>query len=388
LQHEHLHSEQQAQLQHTRRVLAEQIEQAGGQLSFDRFMEIALYAPGAGYYVNGAHKFGAEGDFITAPEISPMFSHCLANQCAQVLDELGSGDVLEFGAGSGVMAAEMLLRLQHLGCLPQRYLILELSAELQNRQRQTIQRIAPELLPVVAWIKAPPEAGWQGVVVANEVLDAMPVHVFRRSDVHWQQLYVTATADGFRERWDEPGADLVTALEELQQRVGPVADGYRSEINLRLNGWMQALGGFLSRGAVILVDYGYTGAEYYHPERHCGTLVCHLQHRAYDDPLALPGVQDITANVDFSAVAHAGLDAGLELAGYTTQAHFLIDNGLDMLMSGVDISDVELHLKRVQELKQLTLPTEMGERFKVIGFQRGLQQPLQGFRSRDLRVYL
>lgn len=388
MHHDHLHPEQRAQLQHTRQVLVQQIEKAGGQLSFDRFMEIALYAPGAGYYVNGAHKFGAEGDFVTAPEISPMFSHCLANQCAQVLDELGGGDVLEFGAGSGVMAAEMLLRFQHLGCLPQRYLILELSAELKDRQRQTIQRIAPELLPVATWIKVPPEAGWQGVVVANEVLDAMPVHVFRRADVQWQQLYVTAATDGFREQWDEPGADLAAALLDLQQRVGPIADGYRSEINLRLQGWMQALGGFLSRGAVILVDYGYTGSEYYHPERHCGTLICHLQHRAYDDPLALPGVQDITANVDFSAVAHAGLDAGMELAGYTTQAHFLIDNGLDMLMSGVDISDVELHLQRVQELKQLTLPTEMGERFKVIGFQRGLQQPLQGFRSRDLRAYL
>ena len=388
MQNVFLHPEQRAQLQRTMQVLAEQIEQSKGQISFDRFMEIALYAPGAGYYVNGAHKFGAEGDFVTAPELSPMFSHCLANQCAQVLGELGGGDVLEFGAGSGVMAAQMLLRLQHLRCLPQHYLILELSAELQDRQRQTIQRIAPELLSVVTWIEAPPEAGWQGVVVANEVLDAMPVHVFRRADMHWQQLFVTVDVDGLHELWSDPAADLRVALENLQQRVGQLADGYRSEINLRLQGWMQTLGGFLSRGAVILVDYGYTGAEYYHPERRCGTLICHLQHRAHDDPLALPGLQDITANVDFSAVAHAGLDAGLELAGYTTQAHFLIDNGLDVLMSGIDISDVELHMQRIQELKQLTLPTEMGERFKVIGLQRGLQQSLQGFRSRDLRAYL
>ena len=384
----HLHPEQQEQLQHTRHLIAEHVEQAGGVLPFDRFMELALYAPGAGYYVNGSHKFGAEGDFVTAPEISPMFSQCMANQCLQVLDELGGGDILEFGAGSGAMAADILLRLQHFDSLPGRYLILELSAELQARQRETIQRKAPGLLSRVSWVRELPAAGWQGVVLANEVLDAMPVHVFQRAKTGWRELRVTSSDEGFAEQWGDPGDDLLDALQQLERRVGGLAEGFRSEINLRLPGWLGALAGFFERGAVILVDYGYTGAEYYHPERSSGTLICHLQHRAHDDPLALPGLQDITANVDFSAVAHAGLDAGLELAGYTTQAHFLIDNGLDVLMAGIDMTDVEAHMQRVQELKQLTLPTEMGERFKVIAFQRGLEQPLQGFQSRDLRVYL
>lgn len=384
----HLHPDQEAQLQQTRQLIAGQLAKAGGSLPFDRFMELALYAPGAGYYVNGSHKFGADGDFITAPEISPMFSQCLASQCAQVLDALGGGEVLEFGAGSGIMAADMLLHLQRLGCLPTRYLIVELSAELQVRQRETIERRAPELLSLVTWVQGPPEANWQGVVVANEVLDAMPVQVFRRGNSHWQELYVTQSGEGFVEQWCEPGEPLLAALQQLENRVGPLPEGYRSEINLRLGAWMRLLGAFLARGAVILVDYGYTGAEYYHAERSRGTMICHLQHRAHDNPLVLPGLQDITANVDFSAVAHAGLDAGLELSGYTTQAHFLIDNGLEGLMSGIDMTDIEFHMQCVQELKQLTLPTEMGERFKVIGFQRGLQQALQGFQSRDLRAYL
>jgi len=383
-----LHPDQQAQLRTTLQLVAAQIEQAGGAIPFDRFMELALYAPGAGYYVNGSHKFGAEGDFITAPEVSPLFSQCLANQCAQVLGQLGGGEVLEFGAGSGIMAADMLLRLQHLESLPERYLILELSAELQQRQRQTIERAAPDLLPRVQWIDSLPSSKWRGVVVANEVLDAMPVNIFRLNGSDWQELYVAMSGGRLVEQWGEPGQLLRAALEDLRTRVGELQQGYRSEINLRLQGWLQALSGFIEKGAVILVDYGYTGAEYYHPERSEGTLICHLQHRAHDDPLALPGLQDITANVDFSAVAHAGLDAGLELAGYTTQAHFLIANGLDGLMSGIDLADTERHLQRVQELKQLTLPTEMGERFKVIGFERGLQQPLQGFQARDLRVYL
>jgi SAM-dependent MidA family methyltransferase len=384
-----LNPEQQAQLAVTTRLIAEAIGQAGGRVPFDRFMELALYAPGAGYYVNGSHKFGAGGDFVTAPEISPLFSRCLAQQCAQVLRALGGGDILEFGAGSGVMAADVLLHLQDTGNLPQRYLILELSPDLQARQRETLQRKAPDLLSRVHWLQQLPVPGWRGVVLGNEVLDAMPVHRFRRTADGWQELYVACDGPRFREAWDDvPSPGLQSALHTLVARVGDFAPGYCSEINLRLPGWLQALAGFLDQGAVLLVDYGYSGAEYYHPERSQGTLICHFQHRAHADPLVLPGLQDITANVDFSAVAHAALDAGLELAGYTTQVHFLIGNGIEHLLAASDAADAGAYMDLVQGLKQLTLPGAMGERFKVIGLQRGLEQPLQGFAQRDMRACL
>lgn len=384
-----LNTDQQAQLQVTTEIIASEIGQAGGELPFDRFMELALYAPGAGYYVNGTRKFGAHGDFVTAPEISPLFSRCLANQCAQVLEELAGGDILEFGAGSGVMAADMLARLESIDRLPRRYQILELSPDLQARQRESIAQKVPELLPRVEWLQALPQPGWRGVVVANELLDAMPVHQFRKTESAWQELFV-GLADGQLEaRWNAPrSAGLESALQTLQQRVGRMAPGYRSEINLRLPGWIHSLSEFIQQGALLLIDYGYSGTEYYHPERSNGTLICHFQHRAHDDPLILPGLQDITANVDFSAVAHAALDAGFELAGYTPQAHFLIGNGLESLLADSDPDDIDTHLDAVQQIKQLTLPSGMGERFKAIGLQRGLQQTLQGFAPRDLRAYL
>jgi len=384
-----LSPEQQSRLQATTQTISQAILDAGGRLPFDLFMELALYAPGAGYYVNGARKFGAGGDFVTAPEISPLFSQCLANQCAQVLEEIGAGSILEFGAGSGVMAADLLAQLHETGRLPQSYLVLELSAELQARQRETLQRLVPDLLPRVRWLRRLPEPGWRGVMVANELLDAMPVHQFRRTDDGWQELFVAAAAGTLREVWDAPASPgLERALAVLEQRTGRLAAGYRSEINLRLPGWLQAVAGCLAQGALILLDYGYSGAEYYHPQRCEGTLVCHFQHRAHADPLVLPGLQDITANVDFSAVAHAGLDAGLELAGYTTQAHFLIGNGIDALLAQVDPADTGRYLQLVQGLKQLTLPGGMGERFKAIAFQRGLRQSLQGFALRDMRACL
>lgn len=384
-----LSPEQQAQLQLTEQVIGDAIEQAGGRIPFDAFMQLALYAPGAGYYVNGTHKFGAAGDFVTAPELSPLFSRCLANQCAQVLRQLGGAEVLEFGAGSGVMAADMLLQLQALDCLPERYLILELSPGLQARQRETLQARAPGLLSRVHWIERLPQPGWRGLVLANEVLDAMPVQRFRRSGPAWQEWFVEKADTGFAGVWGEavsPG--LVAALETLQQRVGGFADGYASEINLRLPGWLQALGECVQQGALLLVDYGYSQREYYHPERSAGTLICHFRHRAHDDPLQLAGLQDITANVDFSAVAHAALDAGLQLAGYTSQAHFLIDNGLQQLLAEIDPAQVDLHLQALQQVKQLTLPSEMGERFKVIGLLQNMDLALDGFTSRDMRAYL
>jgi SAM-dependent MidA family methyltransferase len=384
-----LNSAQQAQLQHTLNVIRGRIAEAGGRLPFDRFMETALYAPGAGYYVNGTRKFGAAGDFVTAPEISSLFSHCLANQCAQVLGLVRDGCVLEFGAGSGAMAADILARLQVLDRLPQRYQIIELSPELQQRQRETLQRRVPDLLGRVEWLERLPSPGWRGVILGNELLDAMPVHRFRRTAQGWEELLVGDRDGGLQTLWGAPVSDgLVPALDILESRVGALAPGYSSEINLRLGGWMKALAEVLQQGVLLLIDYGYSEREYYHPQRHDGTLICHFQHRAHDDPLCLPGLQDITANVDFSAVAHAALDAGLSLAGYTTQGNFLINSGLQMALQSADSEDAGGRVDRLQQVKQLTLPSEMGERFKAIAFCRDLALPLQGFTMGDLRVYL
>ncbi len=377
------------QLNATRALLLQSLQQAGGSLPFDRYMELALYAPGHGYYVNGSRKFGEDGDFVTAPEISSVFSRCLANQCAQVLGELGSGDVLEFGAGTGRMAADMLLQLQQLDCLPERYLILELSPDLQACQRETLQQRAPELLPRVHWLSELPAAGFRGVVVANELLDAMPVQRFRKYEGAWQELFVGVQGADFVDRWQVPQTPgLQQQLDSMEAALGPVADGFESEVNLRLGPWLQALAERMSQGSVILVDYGYARREYYHPEREQGTLICHFRHRAHSDAYLLPGVQDITANVDFTAVAEAGIAVGFSLAGYTSQAYFLMSNGLDALVMDSDPGDVATHMALVQGIKKLTLPGEMGERFKVIALNKSLDLELNGFQMRDMREQL
>jgi len=384
-----LNTEQLAQLAITEQVIKNAIAQAGGRIPFDRFMELALYAPGAGYYVNGKRKLGAQGDFVTAPEISAVFSQCLAAQCAQVLAALGDADVLEFGAGSGVMAADMLLQLERMDSLPRRYLILELSPDLQVLQRETLALHAPHLLTRVSWLDRLPEKDWSGVVVANELLDAMPVHRFRAGAGGYLELFVELKDEVFVESWGSVQSPALSdALNDLETRRGSFEDGYSSEVNLRLLPWLQAVANSMQQGAVILADYGYAEREYYHPERVNGTLICHYQHKAFDAPLKLSGLQDITANVDFTAVARAALEVGFELAGYTSQTHFLIDTGLDECVSAADQSDVAAFMQLVQGVKVLTLPSEMGERFKFIGLAKNLDLPLRGFTSRDMREYL
>lgn len=364
-------------------LIAEEIAAAGGQLPFDRFMELALYAPGLGYYVAGARKLGAAGDFVTAPEISPLFAQCLAVQCAELLEALGGGDVLELGAGSGVLAADLLQALASQGIAP-RYHILELSPDLRERQRATLAGRAPDLAARVHWLDRLPE-GFRGVMIGNEVLDAMPVHRFAIAGGKVLEGGVIGAGDGLAEAWLEPfSAGLVDAVQSVERAVGPLPDGFRSEINLRLGPWLQAVGAALAAGAVLLVDYGYTRADYYRAERSTGTLLCHYRHRVHVDPLRWPGLQDVTASVDFSAVALAARAAGLALAGYTTQASFLLATGLDRFLGASDPEDVVRHLALVQGAKTLTLPGEMGERFKVIGLTKGLDRPWSGFAFRDL----
>ncbi len=337
----------------------------GGSIPFREFMQMALYEPGLGYYVAGLRKIGKEGDFITAPEVSPLFSQCIANQCAQVLTELGGGDILELGAGSGIMAANMLLHLETLDCLPGRYLILDLSPELRDRQRQTLQTKAPHLLERVEWLDTLPETPIRGVIVGNEVLDAMPVELFTLVN----------------------GERFIRHVEIQNDSFGLVAvDGsYTSEYNPALPGWMRSMADALEAGTLLLIDYGYEQKDYYHPERNQGTLICHYQHRVHDNPLLYPGLQDITASVDFTAVANAGADARLELAGYATQAAFLASSGLEELFIAALNANPADQYKLAQQVRMLSLPSEMGERFRVIAFCKGFTPELLGFRLGDRR---
>jgi len=362
-------------------VIREEISLTGA-MPFDRFMELALYAPGLGYYTAGSQKFGAAGDFVTAPEISVLFSQCLANQCAEILQNT-TGNILEFGAGSGIMAAHILLYLEKLGSLPQHYLILDLSPDLKQRQQQTIKNLAPHLLDRVTWVAELP-GSFDGVMLANEVLDAMPVSMFQKQGDELMEQFAVVDQNEIKPQWQAASKPLHQRVQQLEQAYGKFADGYTSEINLRLHGWIESLAHCLHKGAIILIDYGYAGHEYYHADRSMGTLICHYQHRAHDDPFKLIGLQDITANVDFSTVKQAAEDNGLQLAGYTPQANFLVSAGIETLLSAYDPNDTETFIAISQGVKALMLPSEMGERFKVIGLTKNIEPVLSGFAMRDL----
>jgi SAM-dependent MidA family methyltransferase len=366
-------------------LIRTEIAAAGGLLPFDRFMDLALYAPGLGYYVAGTVKFGADGDFVTAPEVSPLFGACLAVQCAEALNRLGGGDLLEFGAGSGALAGAVLRELERLGTLPHHYLILEPSPDLQERQRTRIAAEVPHLVGRCEWLMRLPQT-LRGVVLANEVLDAMPVHRFRIGpEGDPLEVFVTDGQDTLGEvAAPIRSAGLAAALAALHEAGLAGTPGYTSEINLRAGPWVAALGETLDAGLVLLIDYGYPATAYYQADRVMGTLMCHLRHQAHADPYRAIGLQDITAHVDFSAVARAGLAAGFEVAGFATQAQFLIGCGIDHLLSrGPDALDDPID--RMQAVKQLMLPSAMGERFKVLGLARGVEDPWCGFSMRDLR---
>ena len=350
----------------------------GGWISFARYMELALYAPGLGYYTAGAHKFGEAGDFITAPELSPLFGRTVARQVAEIMS-CSAPHVLELGAGSGKLAADMLGELERIGSLPESYAILEVSADLRERQQALLRERLPHLVGRVHWLDALPET-FGGAVVANEVLDALPVHL-----VHWREggpaeRGVAVNDAGFC--WqDRPIAD--PELLQAAQRI-EVPEGYVSEICLAQRGLINSLAQRLQSGALLFVDYGFGAREFYHPQRNTGTLMCHYRHHAHDDPFFLPGLQDITAHVDFTAVAEIGIDAGLELLGYTTQAFFLLNCGIADFIAESDPEKLRDHLPLSAQLQKLTSPAEMGELFKVIAFGKEMANPLSGFAMGDL----
>jgi len=371
-------------------AIRDALDQAGGWLPFSAYMEMALYAPGLGYYTAGRRKFGQQGDFVTAPETSALFGQCLALQCVELLQAMGGGDILEVGAGSGVMAVDVLTELQHQQCLPDHYYILELSADLRDRQQQRIEQALPDLLERVHWLDALPEQ-FEGVVLANELLDAMPLERYRVLEQGFAIQGVVWDEPSSAFAWEErpASAEQATMLEQLVARLGhkPVT-GYLLEVNERAVAWVSQLAASLTRGAAILIDYGASRNEFYHEQRFEGTLSCHYRHRSHDDPLILTGIQDITAYVEFSAVVEAAVDAGFTLAGYNTQTHFLIGCGLDEVISRGDPADTVAFLKMTQQAKMLTMPGEMGERFRVLGLSRNMDSQWRGFATQDLRSRL
>jgi len=366
--------------QHLTELIRAEIARAGGAIPFARFMELALYAPALGYYSAGKHKFGVAGDFVTAPELGPVFAQCLARQCAQILGALSLGNILEAGAGSGALAVQLLLELERLGQLPARYCILEISSALRARQQALFAEQAAHLLERVHWLDSLPSAGFRGIVLGNELLDAMPVERFRVGTDGIMQLQVCWKESRFAWR-DVPADDTlrarVTALD--------LPEAYVSEIGLAAEGWVRSVADILEQGVLLLVDYGFPRNEFYHLQRATGTLMCHYRHRAHDDPLLLVGLQDITAHVDFTAIAKAGTDSGLSLLGYNSQALFLLGCGLDEIATRSNPEEARAHLRFTNEVKKLTLPHEMGELFKVIAFGRGVETPLAGFRLQDRR---
>ncbi|NPA72111.1 MAG: SAM-dependent methyltransferase [Gammaproteobacteria bacterium] len=361
-------------------------------LSFPQYMHKALYTPELGYYAGSLPKLGKTGDFITAPEISPIFSRCLARQAMQVLEQLETPNLIEFGAGSGIMAKDILLELAQLEQPLERYYIIEVSADLQARQKTRLKAELPDAwFQKVVWLDQLPKTPISAVILANEVLDAMPFERLRIEPEHVLQAYVRFDETHEKFEWDYrqiSDPTLQRFANQLIEHVGKVSDlGYETEVNLNIAPWLNSLSDILSQGAVILVDYGYTRAEYYQPARVMGTLRCHYQHRAHADPFFYPGLQDITAHVDFTAVAEAGFDSGFDIAGFTTQANFLMGSGMMEMAVDPDAPIAE-QIKVAQQIKSLTLPDEMGESFKVIALTKQLDTPLIGFTIRDLRHQL
>lgn len=386
---------------HSERLVAHiitQIRAAGGWLPFADYMHQALYAPGLGYYSAGSRKLGRNGDFTTAPQISPLFGAALARQAAQVMRASGP-DILELGAGSGALAAAILAALSESAQLPERYLILEVSADLRERQRELIDEQVPHLARRVHWLDRLPDT-FSGLIVANELLDAMPVHVFdwreedgsdeaatdevvEKGGVHEQGVAISST--GALEWASRPARGALREGVQGLARTWQWATPYRSEIGLIAQAFIATIARVLERGAALFIDYGFVAREFYHPQRSMGTLRCHYRHRAHDDPFYLPGLCDITAHVDFSAIAEQGTRAGLQLAGFTTQAHLLINCGITDLLLRTPPTDTARYLPQANAVQRLLSPAEMGELFKAIAFSKNFDEPLLGFAAGDRR---
>jgi SAM-dependent MidA family methyltransferase len=364
--------------QHSEKLInfiREDIQKNHGKIPFSRFMQHALYASNLGYYSAGLHKFGKEGDFITAPEISPLFSRCLAHfyHLTQVLPH--TQDILEFGAGSGIMAADILQMLEKLGRLPPRYAILETSPELRARQYQTLNDRVPHLLSRIEWLDDWPEAGFCGLVLANEVLDAMPIERLRiNAQNETEQSHILWQDQQLVEHFYPPDTTELSRLAHQRLSFGPYPEGYTSEVSLHIPGWIQSLSERMEQGLILLMDYGYVRSEYYQPHRSRGTLRCYHRHQAHDDALWYPGIQDITSHVDFTLCAESADQCGLSVAGFTTQAQFLLHQKIDQFIPQDGINSLA-DLNITQQIKTLMM-SDMGENFKFMALGKNLPPQL------------
>jgi len=358
-------------------LIRAEIAASGGWLPFARYMELALYAPGLGYYASGTAKLGTAGDFVTAPEMTPLFGRILARQIATVLEATG-GDILELGAGSGHLALDLLLELESLGRPPEHYLILEVSPDLRARQCALLQEKVPHLLPRVSWLETLP-GEITGVVLGNEVLDALPVALLHRTPAG---VFERGVIWGEGLAWEDRALSAGPLFERALTL--PEVGGYLTEISPAASALIASLAERLRRGLLLFLDYGFPAAEFYHPQRYMGTLKVHYRHHSLDDPFYLPGLADLTAHVDFSAVAKAGQDAGLDLLGYTSQANFLLNAGLLDLLAEMQPGTLDT-LRAASALQNLLQPAEMGELFKVIALGRGIENAPTGFTQGDRR---
>ena len=360
------------------------IMENGGSIGFEQYMQMALYEPALGYYSAGSSKFGEQGDFVTAPELSSIFSRCLAKQCQQVLSEISSGCILELGPGTGVMAIDILRELERNNALPKIYYMLEPSADLRQRQQQNVKNEIPHLEERIVWLEYLPDEKIEGVILANEVIDAMPVKriVFDHEIEEYAVTCESESSGQTRFQWikkdiDQKSLNFVQELLDTLKEDLPTP--YTTEINFYIKPWLNSLNDILDKGLILISDYGYPRQEFFHPQRHEGTLICHYRHHAHDDPFLYPGLQDITASVDFTAVAEAAVNIGLHVSGFTTQAHFLIASGLGQLVSEYETDDVVERSRMTHQVSKLTMPGEMGEKFKFIGLSKSFDVQLQGF---------
>ena len=358
-------------IEHSNKLAArirDEIAGSGGTISFERYFELCQYAPGLGYYSAGLSKFGPGGDFVTAPGLGDVFARCLALTLVPMLAAMPEANILEVGCGTGVMAADILQALQDHNALPERYWLLERSADLRQRQREMIERRVPELLARVEWLDAPPTASWTGIVLGNEIVDALAPQRFEISADGARELRVCTRGASF-------DYTLGAAMPSISTRLGPelfdaLPIGYRSELQPQLGAWLAGLTASMRQGLVLLFDYGYSRREFYLPERSAGTLVCHYQQRMFDAPFWFPGLVDLSSSVEFTALAEAGAESGLELAAYMSQAEFLIYGELAQLMQNLEALSERARLAITRQVRMLTLPGEMGERIKLMAFAR------------------
>ena len=370
-------------LEHSGRVIAfvrAEIERAGGWIAFADYMQAVLYAPGLGYYVAGARKFGASGDFVTAPELTPLFGEALAASLASVLPSIAHAEVIELGPGTGRLAVDVLKALAAQDALPERYCLLEVSPDLRQRQRALLETEVPALMPRIAWLDRVPTR-WRGVVLANEVLDAVPPQVIVRSGSCWFERGVALAPDRTLALADRPLAPGV--LRSLAQQRFPLGGDYASEINVTAEALVSSLARHCEQGALFIIDYGYPASEYYHPERKQGTVMVHYRHRSLTDPLFHPGLADVTSHIDFSAIAHAGVAGGMSVAGYSTQAAFLVQAGIAAALARLGDPRSPGYIRAAAAMQTLVSPAEMGELFKVLAMVRERPGQIVGFDRYD-----